>query len=157
MTRWTKRYGGKLFLADLLSAGAITTGILYAFGCCLEYGDPPLWVGGLVYGGTLSLLFTPALIHYLEGNSSGVWKSLGVRIGLPVLGGLIAAGLTGDCDSPQERCTGAFVGVAMLVFLGGMGVDWLVFAHVDVQQPVVMPYVAPAPHGGAALGLRMSF
>jgi hypothetical protein len=163
--RRTKRYGTKIATVDGLSVGGILVGaIVFAFSVTEDFddnGDDDADAGvvigaGLMIAGGLGLLFGGPLIHNREGNTSGAWKSLGIRVGIPLLGGLLVGALTDEtCDAGDEQCNrGAETASSLvgLAWIAGIVVDWFYLARVTVDAPVY-PYAAPSPYGGVSLGL----
>jgi hypothetical protein len=164
--RRTKRYGSKIATVDGLSLGGMFVGaIVFAFSVTEDFddngdedGDAGVAIGaGLMIAGGLGLVFGGPLIHNREGNTSGAWKSLGLRLGIPLVGGLLIGAMTDEsCDSSvDEDCNrGAETASTLLglAWVGGIVLDWFYLARVEVDAPVY-PYAAPTPHGGVSLGL----
>jgi hypothetical protein len=152
--RRTKRYGAKIAAVDGLSAALVVVGTVVLVSAILSEDGGGQALGGfaLMVGGSLGLVFGSPIVHWREGNETGALKSLALRVGIPLVGGLLGNAWDDRCqrdggddchDNPWSALTG-------LAFLGAVAVDWFLLAKVEVD---VTPYAAPAPYGGATIGV----
>jgi hypothetical protein len=158
-----RTYGKKVALVDALSLGAIVVGMALLIDELIDDGDPDDVAGGvlLVLGGGAGYVLGGPIVHASEGNRPGAWKSLGVRLGLPLAGSLIAAaarpGMRCEGDVCSQQSNGPLDSLPALGVIGAMMIDWFVLARVEVSAPALLPYAAPTRHGGATVGLGGSF
>jgi hypothetical protein len=168
----TDRYGMAIAGVDALAAGLVLLGTIVLVGSIVDGGDS----GGdgdsaglgvaMMIGGVGVYAFGPAFVHTRHKNNSGAWKSVGLRLGLPMLGGLLGAAMdsgetcdaNGYCyDDDGDDVGGSLAGLGMLA---AMIIDWGVLAkvRVPVAQPQYYPYAAPmAGGGGGTIGLAGAF
>lgn len=152
----TKRYGMKTAAADALSVGAMFVGALMVATAYDESDydsdDTEVLGGVLLVGGAIGMFVGAPLVHLSQDNSSSAWKSLGLRVGVPMAIGLVASS-TDDADAED-----AMASLAGLAFIGVVVLDWAVLSKVEVVETVpVYPYGAPAPGGGYTVGLGGAF
>jgi hypothetical protein len=160
----TERYGTTIALVDGLSMAAVVIGAVIFVGSVVEDDDSSGSDGALgaaiMIGGGVSMFVGGPYVHYRKGNSSGAWQSLGLRIGLPLVGSLIGVAMQDECADNGEPCddeTGGSLGG--IGFLAAMAIEGFVLAkrEVAVTYAYPTPYVAPAPGGGLTLGLGGRF
>lgn len=148
----TEHYGWKIGIVDLLSLAAAGAGLFMVMIAEIEASDSDeggpadISSGTLVLAvGTAGYLLGGPIIHGAHRNHGGVVKSLGLRVGLPLLG-VLAGRLDADGDSSGAR--GAVAGLVAMI------VDDTVVARRQIQ---VAPYAAPMRDGGVALGVSGRF
>jgi len=160
----THRYGTKIALVDGLSFGAMMIGVVVLVTSLTEYdnggddGDAALGVA-LMIGGAGGYLFGGPLVHSSQGNTSGAWKSFGLRLGLPLVGGLIGEAMRKqECNG--DYCTessGPGDSLSGIGVLSAMVIDWFVLAKVERPAAGYVPYATTTANGGAAFGLAGTF
>jgi len=95
-------YGGELLTADALGAAVFLVG-----------ASSDSEVGNLAaIGATGSLALTPAILHARHGNMGRAAASLGMRVGLPVLGAAIGSATCTEDPSSDDwfQCLGSALG-----------------------------------------------
>ena len=155
----THRYGTKVALADGLSFGAMLVGVVILASSFDDGDDDGAAVGVvLMIGGAGGYVFGGPLVHNSEGNTSGAWKSLGLRLGLPLLGGAIGAAMR-DRECGPDYCyenEGPGDSLAGIGVITAMVVDWFLVAQ--VERPVrYAPYATTGADGDFAFGVAGSF
>jgi hypothetical protein len=123
-------------------------------------------LGGIALGG---YFLAPPFIHGAHGRWGMFAASLGLRVGMPIVGGLLGAAAQGDCSGELCIPVGAAIGVAIGA-LGAVALDASLLAYETVEpdpryrgQPskpsrvVWSPSVAPRKEGGFTLGLGAIF
>ncbi len=100
------------------------------------------------------------LVHVLHGRPGAAARSMGLRAGMPILGGLVGYGLLsmGHGNSGDDISPGA-VGAILGVFAGAIAasaIDIGVLAKGD-DVPRVGPAVTPTTNGGMTFGLSGRF
>jgi hypothetical protein len=116
--RW---YGGYTLGVD----GASLLVFLVA-GSSDSAGLGTLGVAGYVFGGPI--------VHAVHGNGGRALGSLGLRIGLPLVGAAVGASSESDCDSDAGFCLGqAALGFGMGM-LGAMLIDAIAIARDTVPR-----------------------
>ena len=141
----TTSYGWQIVLADV--GGLVVAGVVGAAG------------GG---GASVAPYFLASpIVHGVHGNSGKAIGSLGLHLGLPIVGMLVGVGVGGhNCDS--DACG---LGGLVLGMMGGMVaatvVDAAWLAHttveVDSSQVSLAPTVTVARSGGATFGVAATF
>lgn len=149
----TDDYRLQLVVADL--AGFAAIGVGKEHGVLLALGN---------------YVVTPMFIHAAHGEGTRVAASVGVRLGLPLLGGLLGsldrnAGCRqrypdGDCDTEAMAVLGVALGVltAMIIDDGFLGRSH----RIEKPQPRWAPRISLAPTrdhqvGGVSLGVARQF
>ncbi len=135
-------YGWQTFLADAVSAG------LFAGGIAARNGAIAV-VGGIGY------VAGAPTIHGLHGSSTRTGLSVALRLGLPLLGYLIADGMSTCKDPAEEPCDlpgamGATGGALLAAPIDWFAVSW------EPAQVRVVPSVSWQKHGGT-IGLMGTF
>ena len=123
-------------------------------------------LGGVAVGG---YFLAPPFIHGAHGRWTMFAASLGLRVGMPVVGGLLGAAAQGDCGGDLCIPVGAAIGVAVGV-LGAVALDASLLSYETVEydpryggQPTKpshvawSPTIAPRKEGGFTLGLGATF
>ena len=124
-------------------------------------------LGAVAFGG---YVLAPPFIHGAHGRWGIFAASLGLRVGMPVLGGLLgAAAEGGDCGGDICVPVGAAIGVAIGV-LGAVALDASLLSYeTDEPDPryraraekpshlAWSPTIAPRKEGGFTLGLGATF
>jgi hypothetical protein len=112
----------------------------------------------LLIGGVGAYAFGSPLVHFSHGQVGRGVGSLALRVGAPVLVGVIAASRN-DCE--EHQCDGGddimpFVaGAAMAI--GAAVLDDVAFAYEREPASAWTPVVAPVAHGGMTFGLAGAF
>lgn len=144
VTEW---YGWQSLIADGSSIGIMVGG---------NAARSP----GAGYFGIAGWYLASPVIHAVHGHGGKAAAALGLRLGLPVLGGLVGAAAQNDRsdeDVPAGLVYGALLGV-----VAAMVIDDVVLANEDVvpeptpDAPTLGP-TASVVHGGATVGLGGSF
>jgi hypothetical protein len=153
--RRTKHYGTTIALVDGASLAATIFGAYLVVEAAFGGDDTNGGLGVvLMVGGGVGWLVGGPLVHRSEGNGSGAWTSLGLRVGAPLAASLI----TEAACSRNSECDGMLRALPGVAMLGVMVVDWFVLAETEVAvAPPVYPYAAPTRYGGATFGLVGSF
>ena len=149
-------YGWKTFGVDAVWMGA------FALGVRMD-GDPALEVPRyLVYGAALSgYLVSAPLVHLSQGNRTRAAASLGIRVGVPLLGAAIGyrLGLRADDPTSDARCPDcpmtlaagfATLGAGVAMLVDGFGLAW---EHPEAPAPAWTPTLAPGAQGGLSFGV----
>ena len=148
-SRW---YGGQTLAVDGASAGLL----LAAAGT----GFAPLAViAGLGYA------VGPPIVHFTHGRVAAGFGSLGLRVGLPFVGGALGAAATAHCHDEETYCRVEGAAIGMLIGLSAaITIDAAVLARetVNAKEPVPMStlHLMPVfdPHRGTAgLGVAGTF
>lgn len=141
----TERFTLSIMAADAVALGLVGLGVVsFAAGTEADTsseGDPKIARGiGLALAGFFVFAIAPCVIHERKdsGNSE---LSLALRVGVPVATGLIGVA----AEAPAIPVLGV---VAVMV------ADWVFLAKREVP---VTPVAAPAPGGGAIVGLAGAF
>jgi hypothetical protein len=160
----THRYGAKVALVDGLSVGAFVVGGILFAGSAFNSGpdeeDDMILGFGLMLGGIAGYAIGGPVVHGWKGNKSGAWKSVGLRLGLPLLGVAIAEiAQTPHCEGDvcYEEDEGLGLGLAGLGMLSAMVIDWFVLAKVERREQTYVPYATTNRGGGVTLGLAGAF
>jgi hypothetical protein len=134
-------YGWQIILVDLTSVALVVKG--------LGSGSAP--VAGL---GGVALVLGGPIVHGVHGRPGAFAGSLGLRVGLPLLGAAIGAGRGGGCDACGYGPEGFVLGAA-----GAMLLDAVVLAHEEVPAtPLSTLRVAPSlGRERKSLALAMNF
>jgi len=134
-----KRYGGQTFLVDILALATAGAGFLSAN---VTSGNPSgPGIALLVLGSATYLLGSP-IVHGLHRNGGRAAGSLGMRVGFPLLGGLIGATLF---RSRSGGDTGAIEGLVAFGVGGAIGlvppiaIDALVLAREPASRQDAQP------------------
>lgn len=145
-------YGYKLLIADAASFGLLVAG--------MSADMAPVGVPGLA-----GMFIAAPAVHLSEGEGGRALGSLGLRLLMPVAGGLIAGGLY-ELDQKDSRdcdCMGGIFAVAggmALGLAGAMIVDaaWLGWGKKATAEKSValLPSLAVTPNG-ASMGLAGRF
>lgn len=151
----THRYGAKIAVADALSFGAMLVGVIMLVSTIdTEDSDDDVTVGAvLMLGGAAGYVLGGPIVHSSEGNKSGAWKSVGLRLGLPLLGGVIGEAMR-DESSGDDDAGASLSGIGILT---AMVVDWFVLAKVERPVPGYLPYATTNRDGDVTFGLAGSF
>ncbi len=160
----TVRYGTTIAGVDALAAGLFLVGALVVVGGVVEsdQGDEGQIGAGviLMVAGGAVWSFGPAYVHSTKHNNSSAWKSVALRLGLPMLGGMIGSAMTTEtCEGGycyEEDNAASFTGIGMIT---AMVLDWSVLAKVNVpvQQPAYYPYASATSGGGGVAGIAGAF
>lgn len=123
-------------------------------------------LGGIAVGG---YFLAPPIIHGAHGRWAMFAASLGLRVVMPVVGGLLGAAAEGDCGGDLCIPVGAAIGVAVGV-LGAIALDASLLSYETVdadpryrgrsRKPGDLawsPTIAPRKEGGFTLGLGATF
>ena len=123
-------------------------------------------LGAVAVGG---YFLAPPFIHGAHGRWGMFAASLGLRVGMPVLGGLLGAAAQGDCGGDLCIPVGAAIGVAIGA-LGAVALDASLLSYERDEpdpryraQPTKpshlawSPTLAPRKEGGFTLGLGATF
>jgi hypothetical protein len=90
--------------------------------------------------------FGAGIVHFAHGNPGRGFASFGVRLGMPLAGAIVGAGLDSGCNSYLCEKNGAAIGL-LLGMGGAIAIDAAVFAyddpvpHADRHQLSLMPVV----------------
>jgi hypothetical protein len=128
----TERYGSTIALVDGLSMAAIVVGAIVIVGEVVTDGSSDGSAGlgaALMIGGVAGYVVGGPLIHHSKHNDSAAWTSLGLRLGLPVLAGILGAALR-DESNPDDDAGASFAGIAVA---GAMVIDWVFLAKHEVR------------------------
>ncbi len=123
-------------------------------------------LGAVAVGG---YFLAPPFIHGAHGRWGIFAASLGLRVGMPVVGGLLGAAAQGDCRGDLCIPVGAAIGVAIGV-LGAVALDAALLSYEPEEhdpryrgqptkpsQTAWSPTIAPRKEGGFTLGLGATF
>jgi hypothetical protein len=118
-----------------------------------------------------SYLLTGAVVHFANGEVGRGLGSIGLRAGLPLVGGLAGAAAADGCSG--ELCGLGHIAVGMMLGMGtALVVDWVALARKSGPErrhskgtPTMFrfagvranPTLAPTRKGGLAMGLTGSF
>ncbi|MCA9678234.1 MAG: hypothetical protein KC464_24620, partial [Myxococcales bacterium] len=156
----TRRYGLTVAAVDAACMGTAFLGAIILVGEALgdDGGGSDADLGAvMLFGGAAGMFVGAPLVHRSQGNVKGAWRSLGLRLGLPLAGSLIGAAIDrGRAQSgvvTSEHTAGNLGAAGMIAALV---IDWTVLAEVTEPLPVA-PYVAPVRGGGYAVGLSTTF
>jgi hypothetical protein len=114
----------------------------------------------MMIGGSIGLMVGGPIVHYQKGNGSAVWKSLALRVGLPLIGSAIGEAMRSeDCSGDVCNETNSGVGSSLggIGLLTAMAIDWFVLAKHSVTVYGPAPYVATGRDGGLSFGLTTRF
>jgi len=159
----TERYGTSIAAMDALAGGLVMIGALVFVSGAIGGDEDTAGVGAvLMIGGSAVYAFGPAYIHTRHDNTSSAWKSVGLRLGLPMVGALIGSALDqetcdqdGYCYNDGDETAGQLAGLGSLA---AILIDWVVLAKVQVPTPApYYPYAAPTAGGGGTFGLAGAF
>jgi hypothetical protein len=142
------RYGNDIAKVDA-AAGGLFLGALMTLPACFSSYDGCRLSLGLLAGSAGTYALGPAIVHLSEGEPLRAGASLGLRIGLPLLGAAAFPDSNGD-----QSGLGFLVGLS-----GAIAIDWFVLAkktRTHKRGPRWTP-TAMAAEGGAAVGLAGSF
>ena len=139
-------YGWQIVLADL--GGLLGTGLLGGAG-----------VDGLAL--VAPYFLASPIVHVAHGNTSTAFGSLGVHLGMPVVGIIVAAVATRTAGHQSEGEGLAAIAVgAMGGMVAATVIDAAFLAHSTVEAPpqvALVPTIAVARAGGATVGLAATF
>lgn len=140
-------FRAKMALADLAALTVAVAGAPIADR--IDWPHESAW--NLAPGAIAFATLGPA-VHALEGDPTGAAKSVGLRVGLPIGGALLAYAAfrcqgyncyDGNNDQAYELL-GAFAGAAAAILI-----DDVYLAHTPVaEQPTWSPVLAPVARGG---------
>lgn len=160
----TVRYGTTIAGVDALAGGLFLLGTIVLLGEVVsdEGGDDDnAYLGvGMMIGGVGVYTFGPAYVHSKKGNDRGAWKSVGLRVGLPLLGLALGEAMRGEeCDEYgcYDGDDDASASLFSLGILSAMVIDWAVLAKVDRPNAAYYPYATATTGGGGVAGLAGSF
>jgi hypothetical protein len=74
--------------------------------------------------------FGAGIVHFVHGNTGRGFASFGVRLGMPLAGAIVGAGLDSGCNSYLCEADGAAIGL-LLGMGGAIAIDAAVFAYDD--------------------------
>ena len=145
-------YGYKLMLAD-----AASIGLLFAAGAADS--------GAIGVTGLASMFVAAPVIHAMEGRNGRAVGSLGLRVLMPLTGGILASwaydrGRNGDdCDCMGGVIAGLggmVLGMGAAMLVDGLVLGWRTEPRSAPKDLALIPTVGVAP-GGASLGLAGRF
>ena len=88
----------------------------------------------LATGALLGYGFGAGIVHFVHGNTGRGFASFGVRLGMPLAGAIVGAGLDSGCNSYLCEADGAAIGL-LLGMGGAIAIDAAVFAYDDPLPP----------------------
>jgi hypothetical protein len=112
--------------------------------------------------GLAAYVVVPPVVHLLHGHRDRALGSLLLRLGLPVLGGMMGMPLGGTCNQDDDSCYARGFFLGFMIGLGGAAAIDQVMAFDRVEPParahglVVAPTLAIG-RGGGSLGLAGAF
>lgn len=145
-------YGWQTLIADGASIGTLV--VAAAADDHSSSGDD---LAGLAL---LGYVVAPGIIHFVHRNPGRGFASMGIRIGMPLAGGILGASIASGCDGFLCEADGAAVGL-LLGMGGAIAIDAAVFAYDDRKPrsarsakagPSISPIVSVLP-GRAFVGI----
>lgn len=158
----TDSYPLSIVGVDALAGALVMIGAIALVSGAIDGDEDSAGVGvALMIGGGGVYAFGPAYVHVKHKNNSSAWKSVALRLGLPMLGGMLGNALDeqtcdeyGCYDSGGEKASS----LASVGMLSAMVIDWAILAKHQVPvQPAYYPYAAPTYGGGGTIGLGGAF
>ncbi|MDF3066076.1 MAG: hypothetical protein K0R38_1677 [Polyangiaceae bacterium] len=87
--------------------------------------------GGAIAGaGLLAYEFGPGIVHFVHRNPGRAFGSFGIRLGMPLVGAVLGATVSSNCDGYECEGDGAGAGL-LLGMAGAIAIDAAVFAYDD--------------------------
>jgi hypothetical protein len=149
---YTPSYRGQVLGADGAAVGLVFLAAMNG----MADGRSTNTTSLLELGATTYLIGAP-LIHLVHDRGKAALGSLGLRIALPVIGGLIAGRVSGSCsDYCSDNDTAIFLGV-LTGLVSATVIDAVFLADADPKPSATHLAVTPLRGGGTAFGLAGSF
>jgi len=150
--RW---YRGEMLLADTAAVGVGVIGLSFA-----DSGGGYRAVEWYYLPGALAFAAAGPIVHGLHHDSTGAVESLALRIGLPLVGAMLASASYGK--SCYDGCSDTNFGMEVMGGIAGAATALIIddgfLAHErPAPRPGWTPVLTPTRNGGATVGIGGMF